>query len=81
MIWRTSISLTDSVCVYVLYVCGSQLCEWGSVMRNAYQASTACQLGAISGCPNNPTGRPRVLVLIPNIPICPCRKGAISRRI
>ena len=54
------------VCVCVC-VWGSQLCEWGSVMRNAYQPATACQLGAISRYPNNPTGRPRVFVLIPNI--------------
>lgn len=26
-------------------------------MRNAYQASTACQLAAVCCCPNNPTGR------------------------
>lgn len=26
-------------------------------MRNAYQASTACQRGAVYCCPNNPTGR------------------------
>lgn len=63
-------------------VCGSQLCEWGSVMRNAYQPSTACQLGAISRYPNNPTGRPRVLVLIPNISyLSPRLEGAISRRV
>lgn len=74
-------------CVYVLDVWqpsgqpSCQLCEWGSVMRNAYQASTACKLSSNSCCPRNPTGRPRVLLLVPNIPIFPCRKGAISRRI
>lgn len=80
MVRRTSISLRDSagVCVCVACVCGSQLCEWASVMRNAYQVSTACQLGVISCCPNNPTGRRRVLLLIPNIPVF---VPAISRRI
>lgn len=68
-------------CVCTCRMCGSQLCEWGSVMRNAYQASTACKLSSNSCCPRNPTGRPRVLLLVPNIPIFPCRKGAISRRI
>lgn len=56
------------------WMCGSQLCEWGSVMRNAYQASTACKLSSNSCCPINPTGRPRVLLLVPNIPIFPAER-------
>lgn len=45
-------------------------------MRNAYQASTACQLAAVYCCPNNPTGRPRVDALTPNIPVLSVLNGS-----
>lgn len=45
-------------------------------MRNAYQASTACQLAAVYCCPNNPTGRPRVDALTPNISVLSVLNGS-----
>lgn len=59
-----------------VWVCVRVGCEWGSVMRNAYQASTACQLAAVYCCPNNPTGRPRVDALTPNIPVLSVLNGS-----
>lgn len=77
MFWRTCISPTDCVCVNVYYtsVAGAYV-NGGSVMRNAYQPSTARQLAAISCYPNNLTGRLRVLILIPDIAVCPLQKGS-----
>lgn len=65
------------VCVNVYYtsVAGAYV-NGGSVMRNAYQPSTARQLAAISCYPNNLTGRLRVLILIPDIAVCPLQKGS-----
>lgn len=63
------------LCTYPC-VCVSVGCEWGSVMRNAYQASTACQLAAVYCCPNNPTGRRRVNALTPNIPVLSVLNGS-----
>lgn len=45
-------------------------------MRNAYQPSTACRLGAIYCCPNNPTGRARVDALTLNIPVLSVLNGS-----